>query len=126
MDVSADNDNPLEVDDNHSTILRVSSPWPAGTKQALRTSLDRGIFEDIRVAVPSGPESAEQPIYFAGTVDERVGTSISRSKVLIYLSSEPMINQRFSSFSVGIHLSAGRWNITFDVGDECSRSLLCS
>jgi hypothetical protein len=87
-------DGPVANDqgNDHIRILRVSSPWPAWTKKALRTSLDRGTFEDIRVTVPSGPESTEQPMYFAGAVDETVGASISYRKPPDYSQRELMIN----------------------------------
>lgn len=79
MDGTAANDQPL-ADNGHVSIQRVSYPWPVRTKKALRAALDYGAFEDIRVTVPSGPESTEQPMYFAGVVDETVGTTISRRK----------------------------------------------
>ncbi|KAF9790812.1 hypothetical protein BJ322DRAFT_411728 [Thelephora terrestris] len=69
---------PSGEDDNRNAILRVSVPWPARTKTALLKSLDCGTFEDIRVAVPSGPEPTEPHIHFAGGVDEQVGATISR------------------------------------------------
>ena len=64
----------------HVRIKRVSSPWPVRTKEALRTSLDRGIFENIHAIYSSGPDSMEQSIHFAGAVDETVRASISRRK----------------------------------------------
>ena len=92
MDGSVTNDNPLGVDNDHGAITKVFRPWPARTKKALRASLDRGVFENIRATVPSGPESTEQLMYFAGAVDERVGTSISRREHLNYPQSELMAN----------------------------------
>lgn len=84
-------EDPSGEGDDRNAILRVSLPWPAGTKNALLTSLDRGTFEDIRIAVRSGPESTEQPMYFARAVGERVGNSISRRKPSDYHGSELMI-----------------------------------
>lgn len=92
MDGPAANDHPVEVDDRHSTIQRVSYPWPTRTKEALSASLGHGILEDIRVTIPSGPGSTEQPIYFARAVDEGVGMSISSRKSPNDLQNELMIN----------------------------------
>lgn len=69
-----------EVHNSCSRIQRVSRPWPTRTKRALFTSLDSGEFESVHVVVPLGPELTEQPIYFAGAVDEQVGSSISRGE----------------------------------------------
>lgn len=65
----------------YNTVPRVSHPWPARTKKALRISLDMGIFEDIHVVVLPGSESTKHSVYFAGIVDEAVGSSISRRKL---------------------------------------------
>jgi hypothetical protein len=73
-------DNPPGTYGDNAAILRVSRPWPAGTRNALRISLDHGSFEDIRVLVPSGPGLTEEPVYFTGAVNEQVGSSISRCK----------------------------------------------
>lgn len=74
-------------DDNLNPILRVSLPWPARTKSVLLVSLDRGIFEDVRIAVPSGPESAGQSFHFARAVDEQVGSTISRRKPQVIINA---------------------------------------
>jgi hypothetical protein len=72
-----------EVNTRHSIIQRVSQPWPIRIKKALFTSLDCGEFESVHVVVPLGPELAEQSIYFAGAVDEQVGSSISHGECWI-------------------------------------------
>lgn len=94
MDGPVVNHQNLGVDIDRSTILRVSHPWPARTKEALRASLDCGTFEDIRVTDPSAsdPESTEQRIYFAWAVDKRVGASISRCKPSSRFQSDLMTN----------------------------------
>jgi hypothetical protein len=77
-------DIPCGVDGSHNTIPRVSRPWPARTKNALQMSLDCGIFEDIRIMASSGYGPTKYPVYLAGAVDERVGSSISQRKFLTH------------------------------------------
>ena len=79
MDGSTSSDRPV-ADDDHSAILRVSRSWPAATKNALRISLDRGKLENIRIAVPTGPESMEQSMYLFGAVGKQIRSSISQRK----------------------------------------------
>lgn len=115
MDGPGANDLPLEAVDDHNTILRVSHPWPARTKKALRASLDHGIFEDIRVTASSGSESREQPMHFAGAVDEGVGTSIPRREPSNSLRSELMMNNNSSvcrsesASQQGVEISLSTW-----------------
>ena len=79
MDRSTVN-GPNEVNNSRSSIQRVSRPWPTRTRKALFKSLDSGEFESVHVAIPLGPELTEQPIYFAGAVDEQIGSSVSRGE----------------------------------------------
>jgi len=69
--------NPHKLSGDCNTIRRVSRPWPARTKKALRRSLDEGIFEDFSVMVPPGSVSVKHLMHFAGVVDEVVSSSIS-------------------------------------------------
>ena len=65
--------------DDDNPILRVSSPWPGRTKEALRVSLDNGTFDDFTV----GPIQQEfRTIYFSTVVlDSGVVSSLnSRAK----------------------------------------------
>jgi len=59
-----------------NAILRVSHPWPARTKNALRVSLDKGTFEDFHFMLPPDPVSTKYPMHFAGAVDGKVASSI--------------------------------------------------
>lgn len=68
------------VHNSRSSIQRVSRPWPTRMKKALFTSLDSGEFESVHAVVPLGPGLTGQSIYFAGAVDEQVGSSISRGE----------------------------------------------
>ena len=54
--------------DDQSPILRVSQPWPDGTKGALRTSLDNGIFDDWKSSIYCGPVWAVHTMHFPLTL----------------------------------------------------------
>ena len=81
MDGSTTRNPPCEPSGDYDTILRVSSPWPARTKKALRISLDRGVFEDFRIVIPPCSVSTERLVHFAGAVDIGVGSSITHCKL---------------------------------------------
>ena len=76
-----------ELGGGHNTIPRVSRPWPARTKRALRISLDSGTFEDIHIATLPGSGTTKHLVYFAGVVDEAVGSPISRCKSPSYMKA---------------------------------------
>ena len=93
--------NPRAQTGSHDASLRVSQSWPARTKDALRVSLDHGTFEDICLAVYSGPELAMYPVYFAGVVDERVGSPISCRKCSNYHRNKLTTSAEVASQIVG-------------------------
>ena len=49
---------------SNSTTLRVSRPWPDGTKEALRVSLDYGIFDDWKFPISCGLEATVRMVNF--------------------------------------------------------------
>ena len=53
-----------EDDRDCSPILRVSPAWPDGTKEALRMSLDNGVFDDLKFSISCGPELTLRQVYF--------------------------------------------------------------
>lgn len=110
-------DHPLG-DNDRISILRVSSPWPARTKKALRASLDHGTFEDTHVIAPLGTESMERPMYFAGVVNEMVGASIASRKSLDYFQNKLVINDGSHSMSVEVHLSERLCDLSHNVGGK--------
>jgi len=77
---------------DRNTILRVSSPWPGRTKEALRLSLDNGVFDDYKIGpFLLGPVR----IYFSTVVlDSGVVSSLDspdRSKPVFHLFLWPLI-----------------------------------
>lgn len=71
----------FEPGDGCDTIPRVSRPWPARAKKALGISLDKGIFEDVHVAVLLGSGLAKHPVHFVSVVAEAVGSLISQCEL---------------------------------------------
>ena len=88
MDGPTPSDPRHEPSNGSNPILRVSLPWPAWTKKALRASLDEGIFENSHLTVPPGFGSTEHTVHFAGAVDEGVGSPFSRCEFPNYCASE--------------------------------------
>lgn len=85
--IRAVSDKPI---DGCNTILRVSSPWPGRTKEALRVSLDSGTFDDFTICPVPGR------IYFSPVVlDSGVVSSLStpdRSKPAFYFFLSPILD----------------------------------
>jgi hypothetical protein len=88
-----------EPGDYGITIPRVSQPWPARTKVALRTSLDEGTFEDLHLSITPGPGETECQLHFARNADKGVATSIPICKLLNCLLSETIITTRLQYLS---------------------------
>ena len=83
MDESTTRTSWCEPLDDHDTIMRVSCPWPDRTKQALRMSLESGIFEDFELGTSPGPAAATPPVYLSTAVtDGGVGSSLWRCAYL--------------------------------------------
>lgn len=78
--------------DGHNAILRVSFPWPDRTKEALRVSLDNGIFDDFTIALT---RPTRRTIHFATVVlDSGVVSSLhsrTRSRPTFHLILWPLI-----------------------------------
>ena len=92
MDGTNTSDHRFEPGSGCDTIPRVPRPWPDRTKKALRTSLDEGIFEDFRLAIPLNSVSSEHLVHFAGAVDEGVGSLISSGEPSDYCPGELLID----------------------------------
>ena len=54
--------------DRYNTISRVSCPWPGRTREALRVSLDNGVFDDFELTIVHGPTVSTYSVYFAAVV----------------------------------------------------------
>ena len=55
--------------------MRVSRPWPGRTKEALRRSLDNGIFDDFELEIVHGLEVPIRLVYLAPAVmDDGIGS----------------------------------------------------
>jgi len=78
MDGPTPGDPRCDLSGDCNAILRVSPPWPIGTKQVLCMSLDKGIFEDSHLTILPGSGSTEYTLHFAGVVDEGIGSPFSR------------------------------------------------
>ena len=53
-----------EPGDDNGLISRVAQLWPDGTKEALRGSLDKGIFDDWTLSIYCGPGETVHTIHF--------------------------------------------------------------
>ena len=117
MDGSAARDPRFDLSRGCDTIPRAYHEWPARTKKALSTSLDKGIFEDSHLVVHSGSASTEHSVYFARVADEEIGSPFSRRKFQYYRESELMIDH-------GILVSYSEFTHQYDA--EISLSALVS
>lgn len=69
--------------DGYNTISRVSCPWPGRTREALRVSLDNGVFDDFELTIVPGPTAPAYSVYFAAVVmGDGVCSSFWRCKSL--------------------------------------------
>lgn len=50
--------------DECNTVMRVSYPWPGRTKEVLGISLNSGLFDDFKLAIPRGPGKPRHLLYF--------------------------------------------------------------
>ena len=58
--------------DDYYTIMRVSCPWPGRTKEALRRSLDNGIFDNFELEIVRVLEASIHLVYLAPAVMDDV------------------------------------------------------
>ena len=89
-----------ELSADCNTISRVSHPWPARTKKALRVSLDKGTFEDFHFMLPSGLASTKHPMHFAGAVNGAVACSITSCKLSNCHLSKMILDEELSVCSL--------------------------
>ena len=63
----------------YNTISRASCAWPGRTREALRASLDSGMFDDFELVIVPSPPTATCSVYFAtGVMNEGVCSSFWR------------------------------------------------
>lgn len=74
LDQSTINEHCYKGVDGFNTIPRVSYPWPVRTKEALRVSLDNGVFDDFELATATN--QAKTMHLSTVVMDEGVGSSL--------------------------------------------------
>jgi len=75
-----------EVNGDCDGILRVRARWPTRTRDALRVSLENGVFDDFPIA--PGPVEKAHPVYLSAAVtDEGVCSPFWRCASLILVQT---------------------------------------
>jgi len=106
-----------EPGDRYNTIPKVSRRWPGRTKEALRVSLDNGIFYDFLIT--PGPAATTQRVYLSTAVtDEGVSSLFWRCTSLNSCESLRWLTSSQSSVPAGRRPHAK--SLSFNVGVKFS------